>query len=73
MPVTFFRVFAGLISTYLLMAFFITLGAGYPAYLSSKIAPADTHYELNKPIFPSWKGIDKNQGCSGKTRYSLDF
>ena len=42
MPVTFFRVFAGLISTYLLMAFFITLGAWYPAYLSSKIAPADT-------------------------------
>ena len=42
MPVTFFRIFTGLISTYLLMALFITLGAWYPAYLSSRIAPADT-------------------------------
>ena len=42
MPVTFFRIFTGLISTYLLMVLFITLGAWYPAYLSSRIAPADT-------------------------------
>lgn len=42
MPVTFFRIFTGLISTYLLMALFITLGAWYPAYLSSRIAPANT-------------------------------
>lgn len=42
MPITFFRIFTGLISTYLLMALFITLGAWYPAYLSSRIAPADT-------------------------------
>lgn len=42
MLVTFFRIFASLISTYLIMVVFITLGAWYPAYLSSRIAPADT-------------------------------
>ena len=42
MHITFFRIFFGLMLTYLFMAFIIMLGAWYPAYLSSRIAPADT-------------------------------
>lgn len=42
MHVTFFRIFSGLLLTYLFMALIIMLGAWYPAYLSSRIAPADT-------------------------------
>lgn len=42
MGVTFLRVFSGLLLTYVFMALVIMLGAWYPAYLSSRIAPADT-------------------------------
>lgn len=42
MPVTLARLSAGLISTYLIMGLFIMLGTWYPAYLSSRVAPADT-------------------------------
>lgn len=42
MEITFPRIAAGLIATYLFMAFIILLAAWYPAYLSSRIAPADT-------------------------------
>lgn len=42
MHITFFRIFSGLLLTYLFMALVILLGAWYPAYLSSRIAPADT-------------------------------
>ena len=42
MLINFFRVFSGLLLTYLFMALVIMLGAWYPAYLSSRIAPADT-------------------------------
>ena len=42
MDITFFRIFSGLLLTYLFMALVILLGAWYPAYLSSRIAPADT-------------------------------
>lgn len=42
MGVTFLRVFSGLLLTYVFMALVIMLGAWYPAYLSSRIAPAHT-------------------------------
>lgn len=42
MQINFFRIFFGLSITYLFMAFVIMLGAWYPAWLSSRIAPADT-------------------------------
>lgn len=42
MHITFFRIFFGLLLTYLFMAFIIMLGTWYPAYLSSRVAPADT-------------------------------
>lgn len=42
MDITFLRIFFGLLLTYLFMALVILLGAWYPAYLSSRIAPADT-------------------------------
>lgn len=42
MLITPLRVFSGLLLTYLFMVFIITLGAWYPAYLASRIAPADT-------------------------------
>lgn len=42
MDISFFRVVAGLVATYLFLAFIILLAAWYPALLSSRIAPADT-------------------------------
>lgn len=42
MDITFLRISAGLVSTYLFIAAVILLAAWYPAYLSSRIAPADT-------------------------------
>ena len=42
MDITFLRIFFSLLLTYLFMALVILLGAWYPAYLSSRIAPADT-------------------------------
>lgn len=42
MDITPLRVILGLAATYLCMALVIALGTWYPAYLSSRIAPADT-------------------------------
>lgn len=42
MDITCFRIVAGLLSTYVFIAGVILLGTWYPAYLSSRIAPADT-------------------------------
>lgn len=42
MDITFLRIFFCLSLTYLFMALIILLAAWYPAYLSSRIAPADT-------------------------------
>lgn len=42
MPITYFRIFAGLAGTYLVMTLFIMLATWYPAYLASRVAPADT-------------------------------